>query len=84
LTEKYIQVRETYDFFIILHQMSPVDLRAIKEQPDHVFYEAFKELPQEYRFIQALEERGLVALDSNYEMRNMEITLLDKEPINHE
>jgi hypothetical protein len=84
LTEKYIQVRETYDFFIILHQMSPVDLRAIKEQPDHVFYEAFKKLPQEYRFIQALEERGLVALDSNYEMRNMEITLLDKEPINHE
>ncbi len=79
MNQKYLQVRETYDFFIVLHQMSPLDLEAIKEQPDHVFYEAFKDLDVHYKWIQAIENVGIVDVDPNYTIRNMEIMLSDKE-----
>ena len=82
--KKYMQVRETYDFFIILHQMSPIDLVAITEQPDHVFYEALKDLSTEYKKIEAVEEADIITFNRNYAMRNMKIMLIEKETGNHE
>ncbi len=79
IPEAFLQVRETYDFFIVLHQMSPINLEDIQEQPDHVFYEAFKELFPKYKWIQGVELRKTIQLNSNYMLRDMEIMLSDKE-----
>ncbi len=54
-------------------------LKPLKSNLTMCFMRRFKDLDVHYKWIQAIENVGIVDVDPNYTIRNMEIMLSDKE-----
>jgi hypothetical protein len=67
--------REFYDFFIILHQLSPSNIKEIVQSKDHVFSLGFQKMVNNYDEIVAVELTDEITFDGNYYVKNMEIRL---------
>ncbi|GKX27934.1 hypothetical protein SH1V18_04140 [Vallitalea longa] len=67
--------REFYDFFIILHQLSPLNILDIVNSREHVFKLAFEKLIDIGSMITATELKEEITYDGNYYVRNMLIVL---------
>lgn len=67
--------REFYDFFIILHQLSPITVLDVAESREHVFSLAFRKLIDICDTITATELEDEITYDGNYYVRNMLIVL---------
>ncbi len=63
--------REFCDFWLIMHQLSPLELKAFEEIDDHIFHQAFGEMENSYESIVVEELPGVVSVQENYSMRNM-------------
>jgi len=67
--------REFCDIWIIIHQLSPVSIKAIMDIDDHIFATAFAETLAGYDRILVEELEEEVSLKDNYTMKNMRMTL---------
>ncbi|GMQ58970.1 hypothetical protein AN1V17_33670 [Vallitalea sediminicola] len=67
--------REFYDFFIILHQLSPINILDVAKSREHVFSLAFNKLADICNTITATELTDEITYDGNYYVKNMLIEL---------
>lgn len=77
LEQKMIDVRELYDFFIIMHQIAPVDLQEISKQEGHIFHTAFAGLPNTYAAIDVIECTDELKINNNYYVKNVRLSLIE-------
>jgi hypothetical protein len=73
--KRLINIREFYDLFIILHQLSPLAIHDVIQQKEHIFSKAFEEIVSEYEFIKVVECEGELEIMDNYYVRNMVLSL---------
>jgi len=78
LDEPWIYVREFYDFFIILHQISPLLVDAVAQKETHIFSSAFKLILETYESVECVECKGEVNVNGKYYIKNMELILKEK------
>ncbi len=62
--------RDFYDFWIILHQKSPIDIK-IEEKSKDLFAKAIEAAGENEGQIQVVEQRGIVRCTPKYTMKNM-------------
>ena len=84
LGEPFISVRELYDFFIIIHQIAPINIDEIIKQKAHIFSLAFESLKDSYDRIEAIERDGTLAIFNNYFVKNIQLSLITKEAVHKE
>ncbi len=70
---EYMDTREFAECCIILHQMSPVDVKEIIEQDEHVLHMGVKEYFSQVDYIYAKELDSIISLGQNYEMKDVAI-----------
>lgn len=79
IDDKYINIRELYDFFIILHQLSPIDRVEITGQKEHIFSTAFESVLLQYHSISVVECEDELEINDNYFVKNMKLSLMKEE-----
>lgn len=70
---EHMDTREFAECCIILHQMSPVDVKEILEQEEHVLHDGLKAYYSDAAYIYAKELPEIISLGDNYEMRDVAI-----------
>ena len=63
--------REFCDLWIVIHQLSPMDIKAIGGIEDHIFAKAFNDVLGDYEKITVRELDEDITLQGNYTMKNM-------------
>ncbi len=71
--KKYMDTREFAQACIILHQMSPIEVKEILEQDEHVLHDGIKEYFSDVKYIYAKELEAIIDLGDNYEIRDVAI-----------
>ncbi len=69
----HMDTREFAECCIILHQMSPVDVKEIIDQDEHVLHLGIKEYFSQVDYIYAKELDEVMDLGQNYEMKDVAI-----------
>ncbi len=67
-----IDMKDFCDFFIILHQFSPIDFDELAKNPNHVFYKLLNNENKKYLHVTEFKERILI--NNRYEINNMLIS----------
>lgn len=74
MNKEVLQSRELYHFWLILHQRSPLLIKEIQTNEEHVFYLAFKDLP-ESSTIQVEELPETLTIENTFDVKNMRLKL---------
>ncbi len=73
--DKLLNNRPFYDFWMILHQKSPLNIKEIIEHEEHVFSTAFKKHLKDFYEIEVRELDDHLAYDDGFGVLNMELVL---------
>ncbi|MDP4142993.1 MAG: replicative DNA helicase [Bacillota bacterium] len=73
--EKILHYRPFYDFWIILHQKSPVGLEMQEKNEQSLFGEAFKILVNKGRYLMVEEIYGVLQVTDRFTIKNMKLRL---------
>lgn len=73
--EDILKHRSFYDFWIILHQKSPVIIEAKEKNEELLFGEAFKLMIKKGSIIKVEEIQGILEVTERFTIRNMKIRL---------
>ncbi|MBF8983807.1 replicative DNA helicase [Lutibacter sp. B2] len=72
--ESYLNHRSFYDFWIVLHQRSPIKIENIEdENKEHLFDEVIEVLNDKADYLSAVEINGIVTVNDRYSIRNMKL-----------
>jgi hypothetical protein len=72
---EFLGTREFNDFFIVLHQLSPINLNEIMSSKEHVFAKAFETISQKNKVIKAIELEDEITFDESYYIKNMKLII---------
>lgn len=75
--EGILKHRSFYDFWIILHQKSPVIIEENEKNEELLFGEAFKLMIKKGRMIKVEETEGILEVTERFTIRNMKLRLED-------
>lgn len=67
--------REFGDLWMIMHQLSPINIKEMMSLDEHVLSTAFKKKFSQYDYVEVVESEGEVTYNGNYTMKNMVLTL---------
>lgn len=77
--EDILKHRSFYDFWIILHQKSPVIIEAKEKNEELLFGEAFKLMIKKGSIIKVEEIEGILEVTERFTIRNMKLRLEDEQ-----
>jgi len=71
-----LNTRYFYDFWITLHQHSPIDLSYEEADKTHsILIEALHELKHQYKTLQVIETKEIIAVNESFHVSNMTLSL---------
>jgi len=69
----YIDTREFCEAIVILHQMSPINVKEILDLDEHLFHQGIKEYFSEAEFIYTKELTDIIQTGEHYEIRDVKL-----------
>jgi hypothetical protein len=78
LSDDMRQVRDVYEMFLILHQLSPLDVDSVKMNTEHIFSDAFQMIEESNHILEVVEMKNIIK-NKSVELTNLNIQLLKKD-----
>lgn len=72
--EEVLLIRELYHFWLICHQRSPISIKEVVDNDEHIFYQAFKRL-KNISTITVEELNEVLKVEEQFEVKNMVLRL---------
>lgn len=71
LTPPLVHMKEIYELFIIMHQLSPIQVEEIRELKEHIFSDAFRHIKSKNMIIEVHEIMGASVSVEGIDVSNM-------------